>query len=298
MSGKALGRALTRARLEIGKIAIAGRLMEPPFEFNLHLEDVNGYYLPFGRRNILIPNQEWIRESSFPHLAAIDAVWAKTRHAEHLFSELGCKVCYLGWMGTDRRAGTAGVSKALIGLHIAGSSLWKGTETVLDVWSENPGWPLLRVLRRTHGYEGAVLPWRSRAPAPNIEIITDRVDEEMLVRMQNESAIHVCPSEAEGFGHILLESMSVGAVTITTDAPPMNEMITADTGLLVAVERSESMSLGRRYFVSRADLARSIDAALRMSEVERAALGHASRARFEAINIGFRERLRECLGSA
>lgn len=287
-------RALNRVRSTIVRAAVAAGAAVHPFEVNFHIEDIDGRCLWLARRNILIPNQEWFRERCRPFLPGIDEVWAKTQAAQRAFSNLGCKVRFLGWAGVDRKAPGAG-SKALLALHVAGASPTKGTEAVLDVWSENPAWPMLRVLRRGHSYAGDRHSWRSRPQAANIRIIADRVDEQTLMAMQNESAICVCPSEAEGFGHNILEAMSVGAVVITTDAPPMNEMVTSQTGLLVAVDRSEPMSLGRRYFVNRQDLARSIRRALGMSQNERDAMGRAARARFEENNAAFRARLRHCL---
>jgi len=290
-----LERVVDRARTQVGKVAVSRRLKTAPYDLNLHLEDVNLLFMPLAKRNVLIPNQEWFRETTLAHLGSMDEVWVKTRLAERIFSNLGCKVRFLGWMGSDRRQVVPSVCKTLAGLHIAGASLWKGTETVLDVWSENSEWPLLRILRRTRGYDGRSIPWCKRASASNIQIITDRVDDEMLKTIQNDVAIHVCPSEAEGFGHTILEAMSVGAVVITSDAPPMNEIVTPKTGLLVAVDRTESMGLGRRYFVSRGDLARTIDKALRMSEEARDSLGRAARASFEANNAAFRVRLQHGL---
>lgn len=287
-------RALSRVGRHLRRVGASSGLVPPRFELNLHLEDIADELLPLAKRNILIPNQEWFLGSSLPHLRAIDAVWAKTRFAEQIFAGMGCRVQFLGWTGADRKVPGLPAPKNLGALHIAGWSLWKGTEVVLDVWSRHPEWPLLQVLRRNHDYCGQALPWLSRAPCANIRIISDRVDEDSLRRMQNETAIHLCPSEAEGFGHVMVESMSVGALVITTDAPPMNELITVANGLLVEVERSEAVRLGRRYFVSHDDLERKIAQALSMSEQQRNSLGQAARAWFDANHAAFRARLEAC----
>lgn len=288
-------RFMERVRARIVRMAVSRGLAEPPFELNFHIESIYPDHFPLARRNILIPNQEFFPNQCRPYLGSIDEVWVKTRVAEDLFKDLGCRARFLGWASIDRRLPHSRESKELMALHIAGHSRAKGTEAVLDVWSQNPGWPLLRVLRRAHGYDRRVTPWRSRPSAPNIQIITDRIDDQILARMQNESAIHICPSEAEGFGHIILEGMSVGSVVITTDAPPMNEMIAAESGLLVSVARSEPMSLGLRYFVDRDDLARQIRAVLDMTDERRESLGRAARSRFEENNAAFRARLRKYL---
>ena len=291
-------RAMSRARRRIRATASAAGVVRKPFDVNLHLEEISEEQLSLAGRNVLIPNQEWFRESSRPFLPVIDEVWTKTHLASQVFSNLGCTVRYLGWMGNDRRIEDMRGRNPFKALHIAGASLWKGTDAVLDVWCRHPSWPSLVVLRRTHGYDGQRLPWSARVPCANIEIISEHLDDRALKVMQNECALHVCPSEAEGFGHVLLESMSTEALTITTDAPPMNEMITRETGLLAAAERSEPMHLGMRYFVDRAALERTIETALSMSERERKTLGAAARSRFDSSNGAFRGRLREYMLSA
>jgi hypothetical protein len=291
----ALRAAMRLRATRFGKAAVSRTAVRPPFELNIHLEDVRPGYVWLAERNVLIPNQEWFGPGSKAHLASVTEVWAKSRLAQRLFAQIGCTVRMLGWTSEDRRMpGTRG-PKENVGLHVAGSSTGKGTDAVLDVWARNPSWPTLRVLRRPHNYFGRTLPWRERAVHPNIEIVTDRVDEKTLRSLQNESAIYLCPSQAEGFGHIVLEGLSVGGVVITTDAPPMNELVTADAGLLVAVERTEPMGIGERYFVSHDDLERKIRQALAMSPAEREALGRAARARFEVIDQAFRARIKACL---
>ena len=281
----------------IGKLAVERVGWRPPYALNIHLEEPQPGYFWLARRNVLIPNQEMITLRSIPHLSHFAEVWAKTRISQKLFSQLGCSVRFLGWSGVDRRQAGAGGSKLNVGLHVAGSSTAKGTDALLDVWGRNSSWPTLKVLRRPHNYIGRAVPWRERDALPNIEMITGRVEEQALRRLQNESALYVCPSEAEGFGHIILEGLSVGGVVITTDAPPMNELVTPDAGLLVAVERFEPMGIGERYFVSHDDLERKIGHALAMSQAERDALGHAARARFEAIDQAFRSRIKACLNA-
>ena len=48
--------------------------------------------------------------------------------------------------------------------------------------------------------------------------------------------MHVCCSDAEGFGHYINEGRAHGALvrTVTTDAAPMNELVDESCGLLVA----------------------------------------------------------------
>lgn len=292
---KILTRAWNRTHRKISALLSNTHLIPPAFDVNIHLEDISPEHLPLSKRNILVPNQEWFRDHSSAQLPKIQEVWAKTRLAEQIFSSLCTSVRMLGWCGCDHRIHDPKVAQTLTALHIAGASQWKGTEAVLDVWGKHPDWPLLTILRKNSGYDGRPLNWPLHPDRPNIKIISEHMAEDALIRLQNECAIHLCPSEAEGFGHILLESMSIGATIITTDAPPMNELVTPDSGLLTAVTDSEPMHLGRRYFVSQSELESKISIALAMKEHERLNLSKAARKQFDCINSEFRLHLIEFL---
>jgi glycosyltransferase involved in cell wall biosynthesis len=56
---------------------------------------------------------------------------------------------------------------------------------------------------------------------------------EKLNSLQSTCGIHVCPSETEGFGHYINEARGVGAIVVTTDCSPMNELIRPEYGILV-----------------------------------------------------------------
>ncbi len=43
----------------------------------------------------------------------------------------------------------------------------------------------------------------------------------------------MCPSSTEGYGHYINEGRSVGGIIITLDAPPMNELVSSDNGILI-----------------------------------------------------------------
>jgi glycosyltransferase involved in cell wall biosynthesis len=290
-----------RNRLHVsrfGRIAVARAGAAPPFALNIHLQEIQLGYCWLARRNVLIPNQEWFNPLWIPHLSAMSEVWTKSHIAHRLFSQFDCPARFVSWTSSDCRVdGLASRKKSRVALHVAGASTCKGTDAVLDVWSRHPEWPILKVLRRTHDYRGWPLNWRERALSSNIELITDRIDESSLRRFQNDSMFYLCPSEAEGFGHIVLEGLSVGGIVITTDAPPMNELVTAESGILVSVERSEPMGMGERYLISQGDLESKICRALAMSEMEHKMCGNAARERFETIDRTFRMRIDECIGA-
>jgi glycosyltransferase involved in cell wall biosynthesis len=116
-----------------------------------------------------------------------------------------------------------------------------------------------------------------------------------LRKLQNECGLHLCPSRSEGWGHNLVEGLSCGALVLTTDAPPMNEHVRPEYGVLIPAGRSEPRHMGINHFVGIDRLETAIEAAIHMPEAEKIAKGELARQRFLDIDKGFRERVAELL---
>ena len=65
---------------------------------------------------------------------------------------------------------------------------------------------------------------------------TDRNDSEMPALFNSFDALSY-PTKAEGYGRPLVEALSCEIPTITTNAPPMNEIVNESTGYMIDVER-------------------------------------------------------------
>ena len=133
----------------------------------------------------------------------------RTKECQRIFQNLGKEVYFLGF--TSKNYYDASIEKDFSQFfHLAGNSLQKGTSTIIGMWKENPEFPRLTILK--HGYIDPDL--------INLSWIPNYVSVEELCLLMNQSGVHLCPSETEGFGHYIMEAMSTGAVVITTDAPP------------------------------------------------------------------------------
>jgi hypothetical protein len=270
--------------------ATGSRLRKLPYDFNLFLEHIFSEALSFARVNCLIPNPEWLREQSQSRLSEIDWVLCKTKHAQEIFQGLGHKTEFISFSSLDRFDAQQPKDYNAF-LHLAGSSLQKGTQTVIDVWLRHPEWPPLLVIQNERNQ-----PTIKRIPALNITYLTDYLDDPQLRHYQNTCGVHLCPSETEGFGHSIVEALNCKAVTITTDAPPMNELVTAERGLLAEVHGRQAQRLGVNYYVDPAALEQRVAEVLGMSDETKRRLGENARAWYQANNQFFRRRLTEVIG--
>lgn len=238
--------------------------------------------LSLARRNLWMPNPEWFRPRWRDKLAAIDGTLCKTRHAETIFADFGCGPRYVGFTSQDRLDRTVPRQRRF--LHLAGKSPVKGTEAVLEAWRRHPEWPPLVVVQTSRHARAAA------KPAANIDHRIGRMDDAELRRLQNVCRFHLSPSEAEGFGHCLVEGMSVGAAILTTDGEPMNELIRPGHGVLIEPAQVGKLGLARRHFVDADGIERAVERILAMGDGEVGAMGAAARAAFEVIDRDFRAR--------
>lgn len=262
------------------------------YDINIFLEDLSPEFFRHARVNTFIPNPEWFRRYQHFFLPGIDLVLCKTRHAEALFRELGKETRLIGFTSADRFTQPAEPRDQRDFLHIAGCSWQKGTTSLLDAWARHPEWPELTVVQNAKTYKQSSV---KRVDIPNVKHRLERLSERSLRQLQNSCTVHLCPSEVEGFGHCIVEAMSCGAVTLTTDAPPMNEIVTAERGVLVKYARSSKQRAGTNYYVDPRDLEAKIERIIGMDNNARSRMGKLAREWFLHNDSQFRGRLIETL---
>lgn len=258
------------------------RGLPPPYDLVLMEEHIEPAYLEDARFRVVLPHPEWFLPRDLEALGRIDLVLAKTREAARIFMSQDCRTAWIGFASDDRLEPAVARERAFF--HLAGSSRTKGTERLLALWRRHPEWPRLTVVQHPREADRG-------APSANIEHRVEYLDEAELKRLQNAHRFHLCPSETEGYGHYLVEAMSVRAVVITVDAPPMNEMISPERGIAVPWSRTGTQHLATTYHFDDAAMEHAIDAVIGMDEAQCAALGAAARAWYEAERAAFPGRL-------
>ena len=208
------------------------------------LREVAAIAFAGGVRLLHVPNLEWVsdREGWLTDLRAADAVLAKTRHTERALAGAGLSnVTFVPWsipleVEPPRPAGSP-----LVFFHsagIGGSHDPKNPEAVLAAFTERFGdREDVRLVFKTQ-----VPPKRRKAPldlerfegVPNVRVIVGEICYDAMLDLARAADVAVYPSRAEGFGLPLLESLTLSVPVITTDAPPMNEIVSDGVnGLLV-----------------------------------------------------------------
>ncbi|CAH0489628.1 unnamed protein product [Peronospora farinosa] len=138
-------------------------------------------------------------------------------------------------------------------VHTAGSSHSKGTREVVECWLSNPKLPPLDAyidrepFNRLFSASTRLKIARSLSP---VNIHLGMLKPLNYSKVVAEASFVVSPSYSEGYGHIINQARATGAVIVTTDLPPMNELITAkETGMLISVQRRNHpmVMLGGKY---------------------------------------------------
>lgn len=286
MNGKGLEADKITLENALKSLGCSVRFIERCDPYPVYHADVNIFFekplpdiFPYAPLNWFVPNPEWCYESR-EVLDHIDLILCRTKEVERIFTGLSRKTYLLGF--STRDASIEGVVKDFNAcIHVAGCSFQKGTWAVATAWVRNPKFPHITVVRLSDSPFGDL---------SNFTWFDYRLPLEQLRTLQNQSGIHLCLSETEGYGHYLMEAMSCGAVVLTTDAPPMNEFI-LDPRCLVPYDHKVPQLLATNYYVSAEALETSMKKLLYLPREERMAIGAANRARYLQLKQQFLHRL-------
>ena len=226
---------------------------EPRFDLNIFMERIFPRWLGHAYTNIIIPNQERFPGRHLGLLKKIDHILCKSRHALEVFSKHHSSCHFSGFTSKDLHDASVTREEKSI-LHLAGRSTLKGTEAVLALWRKHPEWPSLLLLQHKDNAPESV--------PENVSLRTDYIPDEELNDIMNRHRIHLCPSLSEGWGHYIVEAMACEAIVITTNGPPMNELVTEERGHLVDIASSKPRHLGTNFKVDEAHLEQVISSLL------------------------------------
>ncbi len=261
-------------------------LPAPQADINLHIEKIALPYLRNAKLNWFIPNPECYTQE-VEILQKVDLILCKSQRAVEKFQQFGQKTFFLGFTSFDHL--NLNVQKNFRQLfHYQGTGKGiKGTFWVERAWNTDYTLPPLTIL-------GGLPPAYKRG---SLTVLHEILPEDKLIELQNRCGIHLCPSAAEGFGHILEEGMSTGAVIITCNAPPMNERI-IDPECLLPVKHDGIhliYNFERLFFYDQRDLVKMVKKMMTWPMEKLEQIGQKNRQTYLDNQAAFRNRLKELL---
>jgi hypothetical protein len=250
-----------------------------------------------ARHRILIPNPEKTAEHAVASIPGLTEIWHKT-HAS--LTALAARFpnlhhSYIGFTSPDFFGNGPDFERFV---HLSGSSGEKQSEIVLTAWQKHPEWPELSV--QSYINHKAFLQFPEWLQWRNMRFKYCRVTAEDYRLEATRAGVHLCPSAVEGFGHYLNEARSMGALIVTTDGPPMNELLDETCAVMVSPVRTEKQNFGVRNIIDVVGFEKAILQVLQLPIERRKSMGAAARrryvhdrARFESQLVGELRRLAE-----
>lgn len=259
-----------------------------PVDVAIFLEsfaDLSESHFVLSRHQVAIPNLEWFPARDLPRLARVSQIWAKSRTTHEVLSAhgLAAKTTYTGFCGDDLM--DEAIPRRFAVLHVEGQSQMKGTEIVLEAWRRDRR----RILPPLTVVSSFAWPGRERTPR-NVTWRSGPLPAAELRELCNAHRFHLQPSRAEGFGHVLANSASCGAVLITTHRSPMSEHVDPEAAYaaagasLIAPDRCTQIHAALpgvlAYDVNPDAVSRSVRALAERPEAELLAIGKRNRDHF------------------
>uniref|UniRef100_A0AAV1TS28 Glycosyltransferase n=1 Tax=Peronospora matthiolae TaxID=2874970 RepID=A0AAV1TS28_9STRA len=136
-------------------------------------------------------------------------------------------------------------------VHFIGRSVHKGTGAVLDCWLSRPDFPPLDVYMDERFYDEK-LKAEYKSKTRDSQVVTihrGRASATEFGKLIVESAFFMCPSKTEGYGHYINQARASGGLIVSTNLPPMNELVTPASGVLIPAKRRAYLRqmLGGRF---------------------------------------------------
>ncbi len=282
-------RSLTERRMAFARKA--WRVIRP-MALQVHLEQVHREKFRFAKNNLIFPNPERFDPNVLGKLAKGTILCCKTRHAKELFKPHAIDARYLGFTSVDRADEKLPKDYRKF-LHLAGKSDWKGTKEIVELWRANPAFPELTIVWSDVDSYGN--PREMLQGASNLKIIHGRLKDREVTELINANGIHLCPSQTEGYGHYIVEALSASSVVVTTDGPPMNELVQSHFGYRVRAETDGTIGMSELYRVQVPSLEIVIREILNTPTSELRQKGKQARSWYENNDHDFRGRLVDLL---
>ncbi|CAK4469299.1 unnamed protein product [Aphanomyces euteiches] len=265
---------------------------------------------PSSKKLVLMPNIE-MYELKGSHYHRVDYVLAKTQEAYNRITQWyknntnprKTQVFYTMHTSSDPTLLARTKAKhepALFGViepndwidlkvfHANGRSPQKNTPRILDCWRDRPDFPVVHM----YSSDGGSMETYKRHHVENETMLNvdfhhgEFVEPAKFGKLLAEASVILCPSIMEGFGHYINQARASGALVLTTDAPPMNELIDETSGVLISpvITRNTGdrvlMGPATEFDLEPSAICAAMDRVLAMSPSERASRAREGQRRY------------------
>ena len=264
----------------------------------IHLQNIFKHFLVPGIPTVWIPNQEWIEREDYEALDAVDLILTRTHFAHQLLCNderfAGIEKQFVGFSVLPRSGllappDTPSSTQPLQVLHVAGLGEQRQTNVVVGAWRRHPEWPKLTVVAREVALKSLGI---DAEDTENLRFITEFLPSSALARLRQSHAVNLQPSKAEGWGHAIVEGMAAGQISMTTDAPPMNELVSPERGILLKCRPGPAMGIDVESIIDEASLEAGMESLLSLSPSRRVDMRRAGHAWVVQTREDFPRRLR------
>ena len=270
-------------------------LIEFPSEPHIiiHLQQI--YDLPNLKNKsaiqILVPNHEWFSDQTINRLSLMRRLWHKTRTSLHVLEDLRSNNVahrYLGFTSPDPGIRAQSYKQFA---HFKGKSSLRHTSLILNIWKTRSDFPDLKLQFWSDHEEISFFNISEWFCWNNINLRIGYISHKEYFSELAFCGIHICTSMTEGFGHYINEARGMAAAPIIIDAPPMNEFVDAESGLLISPSGYVT-NRGATYFtIDEKTFEKTIENTIELSSEYLKYLGLNARARYESDRIDFYRRL-------
>ncbi|QKE50455.1 glycosyl transferase [Faustovirus] len=271
-------------------------------DLSIFIQQVNMYdMLNIAKQNWILCNHEVFLHSAtttqLNKLRKIDAVICKTeigiqwvRECKEKYS-LTYKIFYTSFTSPFKaiHPDKCPRQRDLV-VHTAGQHHWKQTGAVIDCWYRHPDLPKIVItcfepvideMKENNWVDKNAIEAALTGKIPNMILYTKKIPYNELVELKSKAGVHICCSFTEGWGHTINESRICGAITITTDAAPMNELIRPDCGILISPCKTSAKKNGTVInHINSEDIYEAMQVYLKLTDKQRTILGRNGHVRY------------------
>jgi len=199
------------------------------------------YFSVKPKLTLFIPNPEWLSASEVDAIKtdySLDGFLLKSLDATERFRSFfpGISSTYLGFKSVLSCPISDSSPNYNRAVHIRGYSRQKGTRQVIDCYRKPRPHTLPPCVVTMRCFDDAIPDFAANITS-NMKLLFGELTSSQIFSLMSKRGLHICPSEMEGFGHYIFEAMLLSAFIVTMDVAPMNELISPESGLLVACKK-------------------------------------------------------------